>query len=68
MYQKDWSRLGPVRACFEHAGDPDAERQMLVELDPKIRRIVQILRENGIETYESCEGGDDHAYTEPTVR
>jgi hypothetical protein len=36
-------------------------------LDPGIRRIVEILKENGIETFESCEGGPGHAYFEPTV-
>ena len=24
--------------------------------------------EAGVETFESCEGGDGHAYTEPTIR
>lgn len=37
-------------------------------LDPGITWIVSILREAGIETYESCEGGVGHAYAEPTVR
>jgi hypothetical protein len=37
------------------------------KLDPGIRRIVEILVENGIETFESCEGGRGHAYFEPTV-
>ena len=37
-------------------------------LDEGIKREVEILRENGIETYESCEGGPRHAYPEPTVR
>jgi len=37
-------------------------------LDPGIRQIVKILRENGVETFESCEGGKRHAFFEPTVR
>ncbi len=37
-------------------------------LDPGIERAVVVLREAGIETYESCEGGAGHAYAEPTVR
>ena len=37
-------------------------------LDPGILRAVELLNEAGIETYESCEGGKGHAYTEPTVR
>lgn len=40
----------------------------LNSLDPGIRREVQILSENGIETYESCEGTRGHVYPEPTVR
>ena len=37
-------------------------------LDPGIERIVLALRETGIDTFESCEGGAGHAYPEPTVR
>ena len=68
MYQKDWSKLGPITGCFGYEGNNEAEREMLEALDPKIRRIVQILREQGLETFESCQGGKGHAYTQPTVR
>lgn len=37
-------------------------------LDAGIRRAVEQLQAAGIETFESCEGGAGHAYTEPTVR
>jgi len=37
-------------------------------LDKGIEREVMFLNENGIETYESCEGGAGHAYLEPTIR
>lgn len=37
-------------------------------LDAGIRPFVVALREAGIETFESCEGGSDHAFPEPTVR
>lgn len=37
-------------------------------LDPGIERAVHLLREAGIETFESCEGGNGHAYPEPTIR
>lgn len=37
-------------------------------LDNGIRETVRILAEAGIETFESCQGGDGHAYAEPTVR
>jgi hypothetical protein len=37
-------------------------------LDRGIRRVVERLQNSGIETFESCEGGQDHAYPEPTIR
>lgn len=37
-------------------------------LDPGIEKAVLVLRDAGIETFESCEGGPGHAYAEPTVR
>lgn len=36
--------------------------------DRGIKRAVECLRANGVETFESCEGGPGHAYPEPTVR
>lgn len=37
-------------------------------LDAGIKRYVLALRSGGVETFESCEGGEGHAFTEPTVR
>jgi hypothetical protein len=37
-------------------------------LDKGIRPAVEILQKGGFETTESCEGGDGHCYSEPTVR
>lgn len=37
-------------------------------LDAGIRRAVLILRQAGIETFESCEGGEGHAFAEPTIK
>jgi hypothetical protein len=37
-------------------------------LDAGITREVEILRAAGIETFESCQGGEGHSYTEPTIR
>ena len=37
-------------------------------VDPGIRDIVLVLRSNGVETFESCEGGEGHSFVEPTVR
>ncbi|SRR6266852_7153556 len=38
------------------------------KLDRGILKAVERLQACGIETFESCEGGPGHAYTEPTVR
>jgi hypothetical protein len=37
-------------------------------LDRGIASIVAMLVAAGVETFESCEGGDGHAFYEPTVR
>lgn len=37
-------------------------------LDAGICDIVHVLVSNGVETFESCEGGEGHAFFEPTVR
>jgi hypothetical protein len=40
----------------------------LATLDPGIAQHVDILDAAGIETFESCQGGDGHSFPEPTVR
>lgn len=40
----------------------------LPELDPGVAPYVDALRAEGVETFESCEGGEGHAYHQPTVR
>lgn len=37
-------------------------------LDSGIAKAVEILNAAGIDTYESCQGGDGHCFSEPTVR
>jgi len=37
-------------------------------LDKGIAKYVEIMLAEGVETYESCEGGKGHAYPEPTIR
>lgn len=39
-----------------------------MEIDPGIKRAVLLLREAGIETFESCEGGPGHACPEPIIK
>ena len=40
---------------------------MAGHIDPGIRKAFEVLQAHQIETYESCEGGAEHAYPEPTV-
>lgn len=40
----------------------------LAALDAGVAEYVDVLDAAGIETFESCEGGADHAFAEPTVR
>lgn len=37
-------------------------------LDKGIENAVRVLSIANVETFESCEGGEGHAYPEPTVR
>jgi len=37
-------------------------------LDAGIEEAVLILRNGGVETFESCQGGEGHPFYEPTVR
>jgi hypothetical protein len=46
----------------------DFEGSLDMPLDPAIADAVRILHGGGIETFESCQGGDGHTYPEPTVR
>ncbi len=38
------------------------------DLDQGIRAFVDVFREHGVETFESCDGSAGHSYAEPTVR
>jgi hypothetical protein len=38
------------------------------DLDPGIRSYVETLMKEGVETFESCEGGPGHSFPEPTIR
>lgn len=37
-------------------------------LDEGIREFVEIMIAHGVETCESCQGGEGHSYAEPTIR
>src|SRR5438132_13392268 len=40
----------------------------LDHVDKGIKKAVMVLREAGVKTWESCEGGSGHWFPEPTVR
>lgn len=44
------------------------DEQLASRLDDGIRDAVLALRAAGIEIFESCQGGSDHAFLELTVR
>lgn len=46
---------------FTHA------REKIAGLDPEIQTIVNLLRSQGVETCQSCQGGTGHSYPDPTV-
>jgi hypothetical protein len=60
----------PTRTPFEPTESLRLAKELYFEepLDEGIRDIVLVLIANGVETYESCEGGKGHAYPWPTVR
>jgi hypothetical protein len=43
-------------------------KQLPHDIDPLILPAVQILNEHGFKTFESCQGGEGHAFYEPTIR
>lgn len=45
-----------------------SEAAIANSLDAGIAPFVKALRRGGVETFESCQGGGAHAFTEPTVR
>lgn len=60
-----WSHTA-MSVNLDSLDEHDVEIDM--PLDVGIRRYVLILRAQGIETFESCEGGAGHSFPEPTVR
>ena len=58
----------PANMPTEEVPCVDVERAIAGRLDEGIRDAVMVLRSAGIETFESCQGGDGHAFLEPTIR
>jgi hypothetical protein len=51
-----------------HSRSPASNPIDWKRIEKGIAREVRILRENGVETTESCQGGQGHPFPEPTVR
>lgn len=47
---------------------PDPDHDYDLPLDMGIREAVMALQRAGVETFESCQGGEGHCYPEPTIR
>ena len=62
--------MTPAQAAKLGATAPTYNREVggVLPLDRWIGYAVKVLRDAGIETYESCQGGKGHAFTDPTVR
>jgi hypothetical protein len=79
LKKRDRAVKPPVNTRCEHCPGrtlfrPDPEnlaraRELHFEppLDEGIREIVTMLIANGVETFESCEGGEGHSFPEATV-
>lgn len=50
------------------SADSATRKEFEPPLDPGIKHYVEVMYAAGIETFESCEGGDGHCYPEPTIR
>lgn len=48
--------------------EPKPHKRVAMKLDFGVRKTVELLREAGIETFESCEGSAGHCFHEPTIR
>jgi hypothetical protein len=59
------ARAAPVKLL--DGPEPPPAPRVPGQIDPGIRKAVEVLQKNNIETFEACEGGQGHAYPEPTV-
>lgn len=58
--------LGPLEK-FAPDRFEDGHLDPRYALDPGIRHYVLVLRSEGIDTCQSCQGGPGHIYLEPTI-
>ena len=71
MSKNKKSKLGKLRKASPLPTDQHPPAWLngdLRGLDSGIRKAVERLQAEGIETFESCEGSPGHSYPEPTVR
>lgn len=55
-------------AAYPQSDLDEFEPEVDLPLDPGIRHAVLVLRSAGVETFESCEGGQGHSFPDPTIR
>ena len=61
------ARKGWIATQASVSVEPPSAPRVAMQLDRGVRSTVERLREAGVETYESCEGGSGHSYPEPTI-
>ena len=62
MSSKNTNKFPPYRGDFDY--NPDKDHQ----LDPGIELYVRVLLDLGVETCQSCEGGEGHTLDRPWVQ
>jgi hypothetical protein len=62
------TNLGSMELALDRHATGSDRAEWLSSLDEGIARFVDVLDAAGIETFESCQGGDGHAFDIPTVR
>lgn len=65
--QTDYDAIYERLEFVPHRAPERMSREKLADIDPGIREVVAVLNWHKIETCQSCHGGPDHAYPEPTV-
>lgn len=68
MRTQEGERVSGILAVEPTGYGIQMDAATLKDLDPGIQEHVRVLREGGIETFESCQGGEGHPFPEPTVR
>jgi hypothetical protein len=62
------TKMGTLELQTGETSSGGNRAEWLATLDNGIASYVDVLDAAGIETFESCEGGEGHSFPEPTIR